>query len=366
MMNPFVNKAFQHLDRLAEWQAGRLPAPVTVEIQPTNACNHACPNCTFSHLVLVPGPKDVIDSQLLSSAIDQLADMGVKAITLSGGGEPLVYGRDRLLTMARQVRARGMDVALITNGSLLNNIEWLDLCEWVRISLDGYDVDTFAKYHGRSSGEFDKVLHNIHILGEARYKSLREGKKQATLGVGYLTDRTTTSHDIFAMAELCSGITGLSYLQFRPLVINMVADPSLKGGYGGFRNVEADAIIGWIHMAQERCGGNGFAVLASEDKYHLLATPGHGKTAKCEGHFLEAVIAADGCVYRCCHTAGQKQFRLGDLQQQTFHDIWHGARNTDIYDSVDPRATCPAACRLSHVNIGLEKLREPATHPNYI
>ncbi len=152
-MNQFSkNKLFKHLDRLAEWQAGKTPFPVLVELDLTNLCNHECPGCTFSHLVNIS--KDSIPMAVAERVIRELATLGVKALTFSGGGEPLTYGQGRVVQLMQLAVASGLQVALITNGSLLTDPRILDLCEWVRVSMDGWDAASFARLHGRGPGEF--------------------------------------------------------------------------------------------------------------------------------------------------------------------------------------------------------------------
>jgi radical SAM protein with 4Fe4S-binding SPASM domain len=357
------DKMFVHADRIAAWQQhqrgeGALPAPVTVELDLTNLCNHACPGCTFSYLVNVS--QDSIPFDLALAIVDQLAAIGVRAVTFSGGGEPLVYGEARVLALVERCRQRGMDAALITNGSLLTDPRWAELCTWVRVSLDGYDAATFARFHGRSEREFAKVIERLRAVAAVRPRS-------ATIGAGFLTDAGSIERgDFWRMAEFCASIDGLDYLQFRPLVVNMVADPTLSGGNAALSLEEFQAIQGAFREAAEAFSRRDFRVLSSVGKYHALAEPGFGRSyERCLAHFLEAVISADAKVYLCCHTQGQERFCLGDLREQTFAEIWHGERARQVYDSFDPRSTCPPACRLHLQNQMLQELSR-GVHPNFI
>ncbi len=354
-------KMFAHLDRLAAWQQGQLPPPVTVELDLTNACGHGCPGCSFSYLVNVS--KESIPPPMAARIVEELGAFGVKAITFSGGGEPLNYGEGRVLTLMGMARDAGMDVALITNGSLLRSPHFLDLCEWVRVSLDAYDAETFRRFHGKGAGEFDKVVGNVRALGEA--KSLRSSSS-ATLGAGFLTTADSLARgDFDKMAAFCSRIPGLDYLQFRPLVENMVARPALDGGYA-----EPLDLAPWqaaYDAASARHARPDFRVLWSESKYEALGTPRFGRDyEKCHAHFLEATIAADGRVYQCCHGQGLDAFCLGDLHESSFAEIWRGERARRVYESIRPGEHCPPACRLHAQNVALQSLLVPPTHPNFI
>ena len=362
---PFTtDKMFAHADRIAEWQRGRLPPPVTVELDLTNLCNHACPGCTFSYLVNIS--RDSIPMELAESIVDQLADCGVRAVTFSGGGEPLVYGPERVLSLMERITARGMDTALITNGSLLNDERFMSLCKWVRVSLDGYDADTFARFHGRNDKEFAKVVEGLHLMGQIAIRRRNAGLPCATLGAGFLTDAGTLGRgDFVKMAEFCAGIDGLDYVQFRPLVVNMVADATLQGGGAAIDN---DTLQGVLreYQAAKQYARDDFKVLMFAGKYQTLAQPGFGKTYdKCLGHFLEAVVSADARVYICCHTQGQERFCLGDLRQNTFDEVWRSERAKSVYEATDPRYHCPPVCRMHMQNLSLQSIQE-AMHPNFI
>ncbi len=359
---PFTaDKLFAHADRVATWQRGELPAPVTVELDLTNLCNHACPGCTFSYLVNVS--KDSIPLDVAERIIDQLAAIGVKAVTFSGGGEPLVYGQEKVVALMERCRAGGMQAALITNGSLLTDERFLDLCEWVRVSLDGYDAASFARFHGRNDREFAKVLERVRAFCAAK---ARRGSG-ATIGAGFLTDAGSLARgDFWRMAQLCASIDGLDYVQFRPLVVNMVADPTLAGGGAAIEQSDLAEMVAAYRVATKVFARPEFKVLLSTGKYEALAQPGFGRTYdRCLAHFLEATISADCRVYLCCHTQGQDRFCLGDLRESSFAEIWHSERAREVYASFDPRNTCPPACRLHLQNVALQSVAT-SVHPNFI
>lgn len=354
-------KMFLHADRLAVWQSGCLPLPVTVELDVTNLCNHSCPGCSFSYLVNVR--KDSIPLERSREIVDELGTLGVKALTFSGGGEPLVYGQENVLALMRQARRHHMDVALITNGSLLRSEEFLNLCTWVRISLDGYDAETFARFHGRCEGEFQKVCENLRTICKAKTRL----KSDCTVGVGFLTDsESLVREDFEKMARFCSGFAGLDYVQFRPLVVNMVADPTLQGGGALLSGTELRLINESFLAARHSYSRSDFRVLISGGKYSALAESNAGRTYhRCHAHFLEATIGADAKVYICCHGQGQDSMCLGDISQQSFAEVWHSDRARQIYEATDPSVMCPPACRLHLQNKVLEEMTM-TVHPNFI
>ncbi len=355
---------FKHLDRLAAWQEGRIAAPVLIELDLTNLCNHGCPGCVYSHLVNVS--KDSIPFPLAVSIVEQLADCGVKAITFSGGGEPLVYGQDKVLELMKLAVGRGVQCALITNGALLTSTEFLELCEWVRVSLDGHDAETFARFHGRSEGEFQKVCGRLRALCAAAAARRDAGLPCATVSAGFLT-KPGEWQDFKPTAEFCRReFPGLDFISFRPLVLNTVDDPT-RGGGGWEQSRPADFEMLAAAMDLARSTAAPLPVLWAEEKYRALHQPGFGRTyGRCHASFVETTIAADARVYLCCHVQGQDRFCLGDLRERSFRSIWWSGRSKEVLDSFDPRATCPPACRLHVSNTMLEDLLRPVTHENYV
>ncbi len=359
-------KIFQHLDRLGQWQNGQLPVPVTVELDLTNLCNHACPSCSFSYLVNIV--RDSIEFDLAQLIIKDLSEMGVKAVTFSGGGEPLLYGEDRILELMRQCRSAGMDVGLITNGSKITKPDFIDVCTWMRVSLDGYDESTFERFHGRSPREFDKCVSALRFISGESYRRKQSGLSCATVGVGFLTDGNTIErNDLEKMTAFCSEIIGLDYLQFRPLVTNMVADTSLSGGYTEFTESQLNELRIAYLSARNRHARDDYRVMWSVGKYTALSQEGFGKQYdRCVAHFLEATISADSRVYICCHTQGQADYCLGDLKEDSFANVWNSPRARDVYNSFNPKTSCPPACRLHLQNNLLSQIQSGAIHPNFI
>ena len=51
IFNP-QEKILCHLDTLEKYFKKENPDPITIEIDPSNACNHSCPFCISGHLYL--------------------------------------------------------------------------------------------------------------------------------------------------------------------------------------------------------------------------------------------------------------------------------------------------------------------------
>ena len=123
------------------------PAPVIAKIYLTFRCNL---RCTYCNLPLLKTSELTTEQWL--SVIDQLADLGCRRVTISGG-EPLVR-RDVPEIIAR-VRERGMSCSLNSNGVLVSEkIDQLSLLNTITLSLDAPGP---ANDEVRGEGVFDSV-----------------------------------------------------------------------------------------------------------------------------------------------------------------------------------------------------------------
>lgn len=128
-------------------------------------CDLRCRHCLVNG---GPEPRTELDTETALDLVDQLADLGVRIVSLTGG-EPLVR-RDWPI-LARRIRDRRMALRLSTNGHLLDDAalaEVLDLgVEKIAVSLDGCKATHDRLRRSTSGGgpsSFDRVLAVIDRL----------------------------------------------------------------------------------------------------------------------------------------------------------------------------------------------------------
>lgn len=143
------------------WRGPRKPftgyAPFLIVWNFTNACNLNCKHCYQN---ADKPARDELNTEEAKMAVDELADVGVAYIAVSGG-EPLV--RKDFFEVAERIRDREMTFSLATNGTLLNDeivtkLESLD-CEYVQISLDGARPETHNRFRGKNT--FEQTIRGI-------------------------------------------------------------------------------------------------------------------------------------------------------------------------------------------------------------
>mgnify|MGYP000448038868 CR=1 FL=1 len=220
MGNVYSNsKMFHYHDKLDDIQAGRLSAPIHVRLKPTNFCTHRCYYCCYRNDELYlserMNEREKIGREKMQELISDLGQMGVKAVTLTGGGEPLCYRY--IVETIQGLLDAGIKVAMLTHGGLLKG-EVAELLArravWVRISMDAADRQTYAKNRGVALEEFDRVCENIRNFADV------EGRK-CVLGLNLIVakDNSADVLDFFRMAKELD-------IKKNLLVINKVTDVS--------------------------------------------------------------------------------------------------------------------------------------------
>lgn len=146
-------KLFHHQELLEALRNGS-GMPVSAWIAPTDVCNAKCSFCSVGERA-----GDVLPFGVITGFVDQLHKLGLKSVTLSGGGNPLLYkckltGKD-INDVVDYIHGKGVQVAMITNGMPLVDYSmfpgptrrsWknmhpdtLDKLTWCRISMAGLD-----------------------------------------------------------------------------------------------------------------------------------------------------------------------------------------------------------------------------------
>lgn len=104
--------------------------PIHIQIIPTNRCNLNCSFCSCS----VRTKDQELDFELMKKIIDKCKNLGTKAVTITGGGEPILYRHFN--EMIDYFDNKGIKIGLVTNGIGLHkvDIEKLNKVTWCRIS----------------------------------------------------------------------------------------------------------------------------------------------------------------------------------------------------------------------------------------
>ena len=102
--------------------------PLHIQIIPTNSCNLNCSFCSCSDR----DKLRFLTIEQMKKIIDISAKRGTKAMTITGGGEPLMHLKlNELIDYAYE---KGIQSGLVTNGVLLSRLKYHEGLTWCRIS----------------------------------------------------------------------------------------------------------------------------------------------------------------------------------------------------------------------------------------
>jgi len=125
----------------------------------TMACNMRCKHCGSSCKTALPGE---LSHEEAMDLCDQLGELGLKWVTVSGG-EPLL--RDDWDTIAKRLHDNGVNPLIISNGWMLNE-EIIKRARDAGIDSFAISLDGIRETHDfmRMPGSFDRVMKGFDLL----------------------------------------------------------------------------------------------------------------------------------------------------------------------------------------------------------
>ncbi len=303
-----VLKALRFPDQLRALAEGGVVAPVHVRIKPINACNHHCWYCAYRADNLELGNKmelrDKIPDAKMDEIVGDIIAMGVKAVTFSGGGEPLLY--PRLPQVVERLAKGGVRVATLTNGALLKGAAAEAFGRhgtWVRVSIDAWDGPSYARSRGVAEDEYAKVMANVSAFA-------RLGSRCA-LGISFIVGKDNADH----IADFCRQAkeAGVSSVKLSGCVVS---------NSGRDNNSYHAAITGTVRAEIDRARALEDADFKVIDHYHALEERFDKTYKRCAYLQFLTVIGADCVVYTCQDKAYTDSGRLGSIKDRSFKDFW--------------------------------------------
>lgn len=342
-------KVLNHWETLNAILEGWNPPPVSCEIDLSNRCNHNCIWCMYEDF---KKEKNVtLPTKMVMKLIDDLAEMGTKSVTFTGGGEPLMS--PDIVPALYKAKNLGLEVGLVTNGGLMApeiSKAIVETCNFVRISLDAATPKIHNETHrpaDRIEDNFDGIVQNIKTLVNMR----KSWETDLTIGVAFLV-HPLNYFEINDAAELSKKI-GVDYIQIRPVYIP---------------NKEI-LIMKWEHVKElmELSMGltdDKFKVFPILHRFDEMAKVDR-TFSRCRGHALLGVVGADSNVYLCCQLRGNPEFSFGSLEKESFFEIWHNGDRQETIKRINVEK-CPP-CRYTKYNELLDYLSDKErAHKNFL
>lgn len=128
-------KFWRHSDQMNAFKDEKPNSIISTHISPEGACNLKCPYCSVTYR----DTHNRIPLQRIKNYVLDLKSYGLKAVILTGGGEPTLY--KEFNELVEWLHSQNLSIGLITNGTQTKKIknEVLKYFSWVRISINIFE-----------------------------------------------------------------------------------------------------------------------------------------------------------------------------------------------------------------------------------
>lgn len=334
-------KIFHFDSKLKDILAGILSPPLHIRLKPTNKCNHNCHYCCYRnkdlYLNQLFNENDEIPKGKMIEIVEDLRQMGIKAVTFSGGGEPLCY--PHILETVTNLINSGIKIAFLTNGSLLKGkvAEVLGKeIAWVRVSMDALDSQMYAKNRGVGLGEFDIVCNNINNF--AKNKS-----KQCQLGINFVV--TQENHcDVYEFLKLMKKI-GADHVKVSEAIVSTKKEENKKYYFSFSDSVKKQISRGLVNLSSKS-----FTIVDKFNNFDSKDSCYEKKYNHCLFIQCLAVIGADMNVYSCQDKAYTKNGEIGSIKDKGFQEVWSSEQTKEKLFNLNPSTECNHHCTQHNKN----------------
>jgi len=281
----------------------------------TTGCNLACRHCRRLEVSQALSRHD-LSTEEAEGLIEGIAAVGGgRPVLVFSGGEPLM--RMDLFHLAAHAKARGLPVALATNGTLIDAAMAARIVEAgfdrVAISLDGADAPTHDAFRNQV-GAFAKALEGFHRL-----------QRQ---GVSLQVNTTMTQHNLGQLESMDALIRSLvpdawHLFMFVPVGCGLGIPPEQQ-----LIAWQYEQVLQWLAAKAQTekpfiratCAPQYFRILATQHRLaqHRAASHLSTLTKGCLAGTGICFVSHTGEVFPC----GYLPLACGNVRTQSFPEIW--------------------------------------------
>lgn len=353
------NKASKHPASLAILQAGGQPNPVHVQLVISDLCNESCKFCSYRmedyssnqlFKVIQPdgrvnnNPNRMIPLSKVKEIVDDCATMGVKAIQITGGGEPTVH--PDFGTICRYIADKAIAFSVVTNGVLMHRYtEELSLATWIRVSVDAGNSVTYSQMRQVKPSVFDKVWANVASFARA--------KSQTVMGIGFVVtaDNYKEVEDATKMA-IMSGAANMRVSAFFQ-----------NAGQQYYEHI-LDECREQLIAANDVARQHPHFTLFNNFEERVDDLHGRPDYKDCGYMQFTTYIGGDQNVYTCCVQSYNEKGLIGSLKEQSFAELWASQPKKDMFATFDARGC--ERCMFNSKNKSIAAALVTGPHDNFV
>lgn len=315
-------------------------SPLAALVDLTSRCNLGCSWCIDKYVL----SNNEIPINIMMKLLKDFKEMEIKSIVYFGGGEPLMYsGINEVLEKTYEY---GIDYAINTNGiflgKALKNIA--STCSWIRISLDAGSEEKYKELHDGKTF-FKEIVSNVNLLNQI---------KKGTVGTSFVV-MDNNIDDIDTSAKLMKSI-GCDFIQFKPMYIPNDKNERSLDKYRKEQNKKIEDALNRAKCLEDKS----FAVLVTGSMKTLLNNQpiNQSKTySYCAAQQFIPLITPSG-VYTCPNLRGSKKGWIGDINKNSFSDIWKSQTRKCVIKNLNPSQDCSLSCLRHQINVVVNSLLE--------
>ena len=296
--------------------------PTQVYLQLASACNLSCYMCSEHNR-----PADARHGKGLISLSPEIFERLEHEVFpwssqafFGVGGEPTFS--EHFVDFSRRADLAGQEVHLVTNGTFFDRVAVVEAVarhvDFVQVSIDAATPATYERI--RIGSRWKRLMAGLEALA-----ALRRGGPDGGgchLSLCFVLMRSNV-HELPAFVELAQKL-GANTVRAQH-VIAMTQESvgeSLVDEPRRYDEMHAQALLraralGIELLAPDPFGAEPPAAPTGDPELAGHAVP-------CRSPYQSVVILYDGRVFGCCHPLAHQRMELGNLNQQSFEEIWNG------------------------------------------
>jgi len=338
-----ISKLAFHGEKLKALSKNEVTAPLYVRIKPINACDHECSYCSYIPDNNCPvsetiNYKDKIPKEKILEILEDFKEVGVKAVTYSGGGEPLIY--PHITDAMKKTIDYGIDLSIITNGQKLSGekADILKNAKWVRVSSSECDARTFHETRKKPESWFYELRKNLENFAKIKSPECEFGINFVVHGGNF--DKIYISAGYFK--NLGAG--------------HIKITPSWNPNFLEYHEPMKKISVEQIEKARINFQDEKFTIYDTYkndfEKTGLEERP----YSRCYIMRIIPVIGADCVIYFCHDKTYNNQGVLGNIKDRRFRELWFSEESAEIFKNFNPKNSCRHHCTYDSRNIFVHEI----------